>query len=142
MDNGFDFGELDKFREKIIKVAQDDFPKETKKFMRKEGTSLRKLTLKKAKKKFKKKTGNLFKAIKRGKVYIYKGNGGTAVRVYSGARHTHLLEYGHRKVSHDGKELGFVEGGHFFEEAYKEYEDTFAGNTESFIDEVVDEIIK
>jgi len=142
MDNGFDFKELNKFEEHIIKVAQEDCPKKTKKFMRQEGTALRKLTLKKAKKKFKKKTGHLFKAIKRGKVYTYKGNGGTAVRVYSGARHTHLLEYGHRKVSHDGKELGFVEGGHFFEEAYKEYESKFTSNVESFIDEIVEQIIK
>lgn len=63
------------------------------------------------------KTGNYIKSIKRGKVYDY--NGAHAVRVYSAAPHAHLIEEGHRMVTHDGREVGFVPGHHVFETAWK-----------------------
>lgn len=140
MADGFDITELDDFEKRLLRLANEKMPKESKKFLRNEGTKLRKLTLKKAKSKIKKKTGNLFKGIKRGKVYTFKGNGGLSIRVYGGkpAYHIHLLEYGHRKITKDGKEIGFVQGEHFFEEAAKEFERVHYTDMQKFLDETLD----
>lgn len=140
MTDGFDFKELTSFEKNLVKLATEKMPRESKKFLRKEGTKLRKLTLSKAKMKLKKKTGNLFKGIKAGKVYTFKGNGGLSVRVYGGspAYHIHLLEYGHRQVTKDGKEVGFVQGKHFFEDAAKEFPNTYYNDLQKFLDETLD----
>lgn len=99
--------------------------------MRKEGTKLRKETKKEARK-LGKKTGNYLKSIKRGKVYKY--NGAQAVRVYSAAPHAHLIEEGHRMVTHDGKEVGFVRGHHVFEIASKNFETEYFTDLDNFLD--------
>ncbi|HBM74714.1 MAG TPA: hypothetical protein DD429_04070 [Clostridiaceae bacterium] len=140
MEDGFDISELTKFEQKLLNLANDKMPRESKKFLRSQGTKLRKLTLQKAKSKVKKRSGNLFKGIKRGKVYTFKGNGGLAIRVYGGkpAYHIHLLEYGHRQVTKNGKEVGFVEGKHFFEEAAKQFENTHYSDIQKFLDETLD----
>ena len=116
-------------------------PKETSKFLRNEGNKLKRTTLKKAKIKTKKHSGNYYKGIKRGKVYKYRGNGGTSIRVYAGkpAYHAHLLEYGHviRKEK-GGEELGFVPGLHIFAESGEEFAPEFEKDTEKFIDEMTE----
>lgn len=140
MADGFDIKELTQFDKNMVKLAHETMPKESKNFLREEGGKLRKLTVAKAKAKVKKRSGNLLKGIKRGKVYSFKGNGGLSIRVYGGkpAHHMHLLEYGHRKVDKDGKEIGFVPGVHFFEEAAKEFEGIHYKDIQKFLDEVLD----
>ena len=58
-----------------------------------------------------------------------------AVRVYSYAPHAHLIEEGHRLVTHDGREVGFVRGRHVFEVAAKEFEPEFYTDLDEMLDE-------
>lgn len=137
----FDFSELTNFGDDIYKLAQEiDNGKEAKKFLRKSGNKLKNRTLKVAKSKINKKTGNLFKGIKRGKPYKYKVDGSMSIRVYGGspASHAHLLNNGHRIVDKNGKEHGFAKGYHFFEGGADMYEPEFYKDTEEFIDDMLD----
>lgn len=139
---GWDFSELDDLEEEILDLAQEfKNGREAKKFLRKQGTKLKNRTVKVAKARVKKKTGNLFKGIARGKPYKYHVDGSTAVRIYAGALayHAHLLNNGHRIVDKDGKEHGFVKGHHFFEDAADDYEDEYYDGVQDFIDELLDE---
>ena len=138
MADGFDIRELSKFEKNILKLANDTMPKESKKFLREQGTKLRKETVSRAKQKVKKDTGNYHKSIKRGKVYNYKGNGALAVRVYSSAHHAHLIENGHRQVTPDGKEIGFISGKHVFEESEKTFSNEHFNDTQKFIDNMLE----
>lgn len=129
----FDVTELDTFARNMQRSAQQ-FQRKQKSFLRKEGTKLKRKTLSRART-LGRKTGNYIKSIKRGKVYDY--NGAHAVRVYSTAPHAHLIEEGHRMVTHDGREVGFVPGHHVFETAGREFETQYLVDVEDFLDEEV-----
>ena len=132
----FDVSELEDFARQMGKNA-DKFRKQQKPFLRKEGNKLKTKTVRGAKV-LGKKTGNYLKSIKRGKVYEY--DGAQAVRVYSTAPHAHLIEDGHRMVSHDGRELGFVPGMHIFEVSGKDFQPEFLADIDEMLDEVVKEL--
>lgn len=142
--DGFDIHELTDFEQELIKLAVEVMPRESKKFLNKEGTKLKRCTLNIAKEKVKKKTGNYYKSIKKGKVYKY--NDSLAIRCYASnakdsdksAPHAHLIEYGHRLVTKDGREIGWVDGKFVFEESEQEFQGTFFNDCEDFIDEVLD----
>ena len=68
----------------------------------------------------------------------YRYNGADAIRVYSSAPHAHLIEEGHRIVTHDGTEVGFVRGHHVFELAAKEFESQFYTDLDEYLEEAVD----
>ena len=129
----FDVTELDDFARGMQRTAQR-FQRQQKAFMRKEGNKLKTKTLRKARA-LGRKTGNYLKSIKRGKVYEY--DGAQAVRVYSTAPHAHLIEDGHRMVTHDGREVGFVPGHHVFEMAGTEFEAQYLMDVDDFLDEGV-----
>ena len=112
-------------------------PRETKKFIRAEGTKLRKMVVARAKSAVKKKTGKYFKSIKKGKLYVYGGNGALSIRVYSSAPHSHLIEKGHRIVTPGGVEKGFKPGLHIFENAQKNFENEFYNDIQKLIDDVL-----
>lgn len=160
MKDGFDIKELTQFEKNLINIAQKQMPKESKQFLRKEGTKLKKKTLSKARAKVNKGDGGYLKSIKRGKTYKYRENGGLAVRVYSSAPHAHLIEYGHRQVLNpfeDGKvanlgeryskgvkegkgigtEIGFVPGRRVFEESAKQFESEYYDDAQKFIESVL-----
>lgn len=135
-----DLRELTKFEEDLLNTAHDlDKGKHTKKFLRSTGNKLKRRTLKHAKASVKPVTGNLFKGIKRGRPYKYRGDGAWSVRVYAGkpAYHAHLVDRGHRLVI-KGKEIKFIKGKHFFESGAKEYEPQFYDDTQNFIDKMLD----
>lgn len=136
MSKVFDPSELEEYARDLERAAKEA-PKKQKQFLRKEGSTLRSKTRSKAKA-LGKKTGNYMKSIKRGKVYPY--NGTEAIRVYSYAPHAHLIEDGHRMVTHDGREVGFVQGYHVFELAAKEFEEQFLVDLDDMLDEVVKEL--
>lgn len=160
--NIFDIDALNDFDKKLINIAQNDFPKDVKKFLRKENTQLKKVTKKNAKR-AKKKTGQYYKSIKAGKVYKYGGS--YAVRTYSADPKAHLLENGHRQVLNPGepgkvanintqyaqgvkkgkgigKEIGFVPGLHIFEDSKKQFEDKFIEDIENFTGELLEKGLK
>ena len=66
-------------------------------------------------------------------VYDYRGD--KAIRVYSYAPHAHLIEDGHRMVTHDGREVGFVKGHHVFEVAAEGFEPEFYTDLDDMLDE-------
>ena len=136
MSQGFDLSELAAYG-KDIRLVAEKAPKRQKQFLQKEGAKLRNKTKAQARK-LGKKTGNYLKSIKRGKVYDYRGD--KAVRVYSYAPHAHLIEDGHRMVSHDGRELGFVPGMHIFEVSGKDFQPEFLADIDEMLDEVVKEL--
>lgn len=138
MSDGFDFKELEQYEKKLIDLATKKMPTECKKFVRAEGTKLKRITLRTAKASVKKDTGNYFKSIKRGKAYKYRGNDAWAVRVYSYDPKAHLLENGHRIVTR-GKniEKGFAKGYKVFEKSEKSFQNTFYNDVEDFIDDVL-----
>ena len=74
-----------------------------------------------------KKTGNYQKSIKRGKPYSYRRS--NAIRVYSYAPHAHL--------THDGQEVGFVQGHHVFETAARDFEPQFQSDLDDFLEGTV-----
>lgn len=66
-------------------------------------------------------------------MYDYRGD--KAIRVYSYAPHAHLIEDGHRMVTHDGREVGFVKGHHVFEVAAEGFEPEFYTDLDDMLDE-------
>lgn len=135
---GFDISQLQNYEKKLLGLAVDlKKGKYAKSFLRKEGTKLRRKTLSIARRKVKKVTGNYFKSIKRGKVYLYKNNGAWSIRVYSNAPHAHLIEHGHRQVTADGREVGFVQGKHVFEVSEKQFTAEYFADVQNFIDDVL-----
>ena len=123
VSQGFDGRQFQQFSRDLEAVGRA-YGKSQKKFLRQEGSKLLR------------KTGTYKKSIKRGKVYRY--NGADAVRVYSSAPHAHLIEEGHRMVTHDGTEVGFVRGHHVFELAAKEFEGQFYTDLDEYLEEAVD----
>lgn len=135
---GFEISGLDEMTEALSQV-QKLYPKEIKKFMQKEGTKLKNRTLKTAKSKVKKKTGNYFKGIKRGKYYKYCGNGADAIRVYAGkpAHHGHLIEYGHKTESGSR-----TKAYHTFKVSADAFESAYESDCDKFVDEIVEPLNK
>ena len=132
----FDVSQLDDFAQGLQRTGKS-IQQRQKSLLRKEGTKLKTRTLREARK-VPKKTGTYLKSIKRGKVYEY--NGAQAIRTYSAAPHAHLIEAGHRMVTHDGQEVGFVPGYHVFETARKAFEPTYQKDVEDFLDKEVEHL--
>lgn len=138
--NGFDTHELDAFMKDLLSLTNDKMPKESRKFLNKEGNKLKK----QQKKNFKSKgigTGQVKskeveKSFKRGKIYKYKGKN-LSVRSYSAHPLAHLLNNGHRIVDKNGEEKGFVLGYHFMEDAQKDFEGEYVDDCEQFIDDML-----
>lgn len=129
---GFEVSGLDEMT-KALGQVQELYPKEIKKFMQTEGTKLKNRTLKTAKSNVKKKTGNYFKGIKRGKYYKYSGNGADSIRVYAGkpAHHGHLIELGH-KTPNGGRTKAY----HTFKTSADAFESTYESDCDKFADKI------
>lgn len=94
VEGRFDTSEIEKFNEELVKLAQVEFPRETKAFMRKEATAFNKLARADYRSETKKKTGKLLKGLVKGSPYLYNGDE-YQIRVKNIAPHAHLIEYGH-----------------------------------------------
>lgn len=138
MKDGTDTRELDNYAKELLKIANDELPKESKKFIRKEGKTLLQETQREAIfSGIHHKSHRYYDSIKQGKVYKYKQNGAISNRVYSSDSKAHLLEKGHRIVTHNGEEVGFAKGFDVFENAAKSFEGQFNEDCEKFIEDVV-----
>jgi len=140
-DDDFDLSELDDFTEQLLELAEKRMPKETRKFLQIEGNKLRKLTLAKGKQLVKRRSGDYFKGIKRGKFYKFEGDT-ASIRVYGSSPVSHLIEYGHRQVTKDGKEIGFVKGRKVFEKSRMQFEGQYHRDCEDFVDELLEKGLK
>lgn len=130
---------LTEFQKDLLSVAQKNLPKQSKQIMRKIGSKARTHVARKARANIKKDTGNYHKKWKRGKVFI--GNDGElVVRVINSSPHAHLIEHGHRMVTHDGEQRGFVPGKKVLEKGMKEFDDSgeFEGMLSGWLDDLLD----
>jgi len=129
--------DLDDFERDLLSAAKDlENGRHAKKFLRKEGTKLKRENKKQAKRAgIGKKTGNFLKGFKRGKPYEF--DSAMAIRAYNSAPHAHLLDLGHRIVDKNGEEFGFKEGSHFMEKAEEAFQDEYVGDCRSFIDDLL-----
>lgn len=93
VEAGFDLRELEELNAQLLKLADEQFPKETKKFIRRQGARLERQLRNAYKTKVKKKTGNLQKGVERGMPTLYEGD--WQIRVRNVAPHAHLIEHGH-----------------------------------------------
>lgn len=129
----FDIKELLKFEQSLSDMVGKTFPKETKTFMNKEANKLVKKVKGLAESKVKSKTGNYINSIKKGRFYVYRGDGTKTIRVYSPALHAHLIEYGYRQVR-GTQEIGFSKGKYIFKKATEEFEKEYISDMEKFVD--------
>ena len=129
--------ELDDFTKDLFKLALEfENGKQAKKFLTKTGNKLRNESRKLAKMRVGKKTGNLIKGFRRGKIYKYKGKD-LSVRVFNNAPHAHLLNYGHFIVNKKGEEIGFAKGHNFMEDAADNFRTKHMKDTEKWLDEML-----
>lgn len=130
---------LTELQKDLLQVAQRDLPQETAKIMRKIGSKARTEVARSSRQKVNKVTGNYHKKFKRGKVF--KGqNGETVVRVINSAPHAHLIEYGHRQVTKDGEEIGWVDGKFVLENGMKKFDDS--GQFEEMLSDWIDTVLE
>ena len=133
--HGFDVSQLTDFGQEILEVATKDMPKLTERFMKSEAQRLRNKAKKKARtelKSHKAKEGKSYiERMKAGKkVYAY-GDAKYNVMVYNTAPHAHLIEDGHKMVTHKGEIIGFVPGKHILENSTIAFEETFLKDIET-----------
>ncbi len=126
----------------LFKTDDIETSKEIKKFLNKQGNKGKKISLKVAKAKVKKKTGTYHKRIKKGKVYK-DDNGTWGVRIYSNAPHAHLIEDGYDlvkggKKGKGGKVIGRVKGKKVFSKFEKDYAKHFHKECENLVDELLE----
>ena len=138
----FEYKEFNEFQEKLLKIAKEKFPRESKNFMGRAGNKLRSNVKKAYITRVRKKTGNLLKGISRGRPYLYQKDQ-FQVRVKNKAPHAHLIEHGHvmkdkdgTPIKRNGKEI-FVEGKHIVGEVYRNFEPQFAEMTDEFVDDLL-----
>lgn len=132
---------MDEFR-KTLTYLEKSFPKQSKQLLAKVGNKARIIVRKKARDTVGKKSGNYLKSIKRGKVFKSSGDELT-VRVYHNNRiapHYHLIEYGHRIVTKDGREVGFKQGYHVFDKSKAEIESQYTSIVESELDKIFNKL--
>lgn len=113
--------------------------KHAKKMMRQQGTQLKRQTLRQIRLlNIGEVTGNYKAGIKRGKVY--KKDGATLIRVYSGAPHAHLIEDGYTIQTKNGPKK--IKGRQVFARAADAYEPKFQQACEDLLDEVIRDICR
>lgn len=83
-------------------------------------------------------TGNLRKGYKL--LPVEKIQGGYQKGLTNTSPHFHLVERGHRKVSQNGKEIGFVPGKFYLEKTVKQEEEPMMDELENWLDELFKEL--
>lgn len=131
-----DYG-LEDFSKDLLKIAEKDYPKETKQFLKKQGNKLRQSVVKRAKQDVKAGSGEFSRGFKRGKPYKFEGDI-DSVRVFNSNPHAHLLENGHEIVDRNGVSHGFAKGKHTLDNTAKAFENSFVSAAEDFIDELLE----
>ena len=124
---------------------QKEMPQECKKFMRREGGRLATTTKKMARSRIKKKTGNYLKGIKHTKAWKNsKGDYGVKVKAsHKIAPHTHLIEYGHKVVTHTGRDTGYrAKAFNIYHDANDAFQNQFYNDALTFTGQMMDNGLK
>lgn len=129
---------LTDFQNDLIDIVEKKLPKERYKIMRKVGSKARTYISKRARTKVQKDSGNYHKMFKRGKVFK-DADGQIVVRVINSAPHAHLIEHGHRQVTKNGEEVGFVTGKKVMEEGINSFNNS--GEPVEMISDWLDELL-
>lgn len=144
-----DIREWTMFNARILELAENELPAETKKFMRRMGTKAATATRRLAKATFKKKTGHYFNSIRGSKSWRNQ-KGGYGVYAYATRKdnlgnHAHLLEYGHDQqvgkyvpAIHAKLMVSRVEGKRVFERAAKNFAPVFLDEANKFVDNLLE----
>lgn len=140
--------ELDGFTQSMLQLANNELPKESRKFIKKQANKLKTVTKNKAKDLgIIDQTGNYYNHFKSGKVYKY--HGALSCRVYNtaGAKNDRgvwiplaaILENGHLQTNKDRKCVGrgFIPGFHPFLRAYEDFISKYHDNCEQFVDDMI-----
>lgn len=128
---------LDDFQRRLLEVAQQRLPKQTKQIMGKIGSKARTAIAKEARSKVKKDTGTYHKRFKRGKVFK-DHEGKIVVRVINSSPHAHLIEHGHRVVR-GGQEVGFATGKKVMEHGIDNFNNS--GQVEKMLSDWLDDLL-
>ena len=136
VNEGFETAGLDGLSKDLLALAEQQFPKETKSFLRKQAAQGRTRARRHIRAATKKKTGNLLKGVTAGKVW--KNGEVYQVRVYNKAPHAHLIENGHVLVAHGTKTERFVPGKHVMAKAGAELD----AQLDAALGEFVDDLLK
>lgn len=134
-----DLRELEAFADRLGQIEKKK-EKERKQFIRKQGTELRKKTVREARasvnkravkrKKWVRTAGQYHKSIKRGKYYEY--GGADCIRVYSTDKISHLIELGYVPVLRNKRRGRSVAGKAVFEKAEESFKASFERACEEF----------
>ena len=129
--------QFDEFERDLLRVATEyQNGKFVKIFLKKQARGLNGVQRKETKTLVNKKTGNLQKGFKAGKVYKYR-NKELSVRAYNKSPHAHLINDGHRIIDRNGTEHGFKQGVKFMEKAEQIFENKNFEETQQFIDDML-----
>lgn len=145
--DGIDLSELDAFADSLARASKDNDKRE-RKFMRDEGTKLRRKTAQRARAsvhkvrverpRYVREAGTYHKSIKRGKLHT-KG-GALRIRVYSGDPVAHLIEDGWTPKARDGSRGTAQSGKGIFEKSYETFAPEYEKDAEEMIDEMISKI--
>ena len=141
--SGFDADDLTDLYASLTKLANEQYPKEAKSFLRSQGNKAKTRLRNKTKSLTKKKTGNLLKGIDKSPPKLFQGS--FQIRVYNKAPHAHLIEHGHVMADLFGKpilnEFGqemWVNGRFPAAQTTNELKEIWPGVVEQFIDELLE----
>ena len=145
--DGIDLSELDEFTDRLIQSSKEA-NKVQKKFLRDQGTKLRRKTAQRARAnvqkvrverpKYVREAGTYHKSIKRGK--LHTKNGALRIRVYSGDPIGHIIEDGWTPRARNGRKGSTQRGKEVFDKAYEAFAPEYEADAEKMIDEMIRKI--
>lgn len=137
-----DLHEIDEYSKQMLDYVDSEFPEVGKRFMKKEANRLKSKVKKTAAGSIISDTGNYVNGFRAGKKVYEYGDCKFNVRVYNGAPHAHLIEYGHLMKTHSGKVKGFIPGFHILENSSISFQSEFAGHIENDLCEMIKEALE
>lgn len=155
METGFQYAELDKFRQGLINETLRLFPKETDNFLKKEGQKQSRIQKKVAKQEVgtsgSKKSYH--KGFKVGKIYDYYDKSRN-IRAYNNSPHAHFIENGHyqvargesrnkgggRRSGEGGTPNGWVDGKEVIKKAQVQFNEQFFSDCDEFLGQYFDNV--
>lgn len=141
--SGFDASDLSDLENQLLKLANEQYPKEAKSFLRTQGNKAKTRLRNKTKAVTKKKTGNLLRGIDKSAPKLYEGS--FQIRVYNKAPHAHLIEHGHVMADKFGNPIlnamgqeMWVNGRFPAAHTTNELKDIWPAEVEKFIDDLLE----